>query len=64
VQQLSESRNVAMNQIATLKKHAAQLQSFKKNISNMIQVASLRRLTFDFFVWARTRANELVNTRG
>jgi hypothetical protein len=29
---------VAVNQIATLKKHAAQLQSFKKNISNMIQV--------------------------
>lgn len=34
---LSESRNVALNQVATLKKHAAQLQNFKKNISNMLQ---------------------------
>jgi chromosome segregation ATPase len=38
VQQLTEARNVALNQIATLKKHASQLQSFKKNISNMLQV--------------------------
>ena len=35
---LTESRNVALSQITTLKKHAAQLQSFKKNISNMLQV--------------------------
>jgi len=35
--QLTEARNVAQNQIATLKKHASQLQSFKKNISNMLQ---------------------------
>ena len=38
VAQLTEARNVALNQIATLKKHASQLQSFKKNISNMLQV--------------------------
>ncbi|MGB1605186.1 MAG: hypothetical protein ACPIOQ_71300 [Promethearchaeia archaeon] len=37
VAQLTEARNVALNQIATLKKHASQLQSFKKNISNMLQ---------------------------
>jgi len=36
--QLTEARNVALHQIATLKKHASQLQSFKKNISNMLQV--------------------------
>jgi len=34
---LTEARNVALNQISTLKKHAAQLQNFKKNISNMLQ---------------------------
>mmetsp|Transcript_30205 Transcript_30205/g.70500 ORF Transcript_30205/g.70500 Transcript_30205/m.70500 type:complete len:293 (-) Transcript_30205:7-885(-) len=34
---LTESRNVALSQITTLKKHAAQLQNFKKNISNMLQ---------------------------
>mmetsp|Transcript_37645 Transcript_37645/g.73562 ORF Transcript_37645/g.73562 Transcript_37645/m.73562 type:complete len:293 (+) Transcript_37645:21-899(+) len=34
---LTESRNVALSQITTLKKHAAQLQTFKKNISNMLQ---------------------------
>ncbi|EKX53296.1 hypothetical protein GUITHDRAFT_101000 [Guillardia theta CCMP2712] len=37
IAQLTEARNVALNQIATLKKHASQLQSFKKNISNMLQ---------------------------
>ena len=40
VAQLTEARNVALNQIATLKKHASQLQSFKKNISNMLQVSA------------------------
>jgi hypothetical protein len=39
---ITESRNVALNQISTLKKHAAQLQSFKKNISNMLQVLITR----------------------
>lgn len=36
---LTESRNVALSQITTLKKHAAQLQTFKKNISNMLSVS-------------------------
>jgi chromosome segregation ATPase len=44
VAQLTEARNVALNQIATLKKHASQLQSFKKNISNMLQVSACQCL--------------------
>ena len=35
---INEARNVALQQIATLKKHASQLQNFKKNISTMLQV--------------------------
>jgi len=37
-QTLNEARNVALQQIATLKKHASQLQNFKKNISTMLQM--------------------------
>ena len=40
-QTLNEARNVALQQIATLKKHASQLQNFKKNISTMLQVRSI-----------------------
>jgi len=37
-QSLNEARNVALQQITTLKKHCSQLQNFKKNISTMLQM--------------------------